>query len=322
MPNKIYTNVVKAYEQNYQMLEIARGEYLRMVETVMSRLSANFQNTITDTLSINHWRIKSEGKSVFGSIIKVNDVEWCKVLARMAAPWSDDGKSVGKMHIALEYIPQADYIPVDRKSVFKLGNSLPGWTKNILAGLTEFSETEKWLVVNVIDLNKDNLLEVLVDSYSKTIELAFTFAKTCHERAQLVIKGNKAMTMAIASVVDNPVCPEQTTEPESPDGDFGEWEGMNYAQVNFNDDNEISLWFCVNPITRVLMYFHDDERDGLNSKLLQILKAEPRKLSECYGGQLFTEGQLSSLSVEKIRDRIVETAKIFYETVVLSKEGK
>ena len=312
----IYSEVVKTYEQNFQMLEIARGEYLRMVEKIFSRLGDEFQNTQADILSIIHKRSKAEAKSVFSSSFKLNGSECCTVLARVATPWGDDRTQNGKVHIALEFVPQPDYLPEEKTKLFELGRNISGWPTGLPQGLTDLEGTEKWLVVKVVDVTVNNPLEDVVAAYTQALELAEKYARVCDDRTELVKKVYTSMKMVVTSLNETPLCDDQTTEPESVDDDFPDWEGMNYIQVNYHDDENRSIWFCVNPTTRNLLYFHNDEREDLHNQMIQLVNGELRELDGTFGCQLMTEDELDALTVEDIRDRIVSTARVFYETVV------
>jgi hypothetical protein len=317
MSGRSWNEIVKAYDQQFHLLETARAEYGKMIDSIMSRLGACNHCLEGDT-TITHSIIEAPfGRKSFRSTVKIGDIEWCAVIGRMAAPWADEHQEAGTFTIAVEYTPQSDYLPTDTRSLLQLSNKVVMWSPSAQPSVPR-AGSDRWLHVQDIDLNSADAVTSLIKEYGAAVESAVMFASVCQESALFAMKGRNAMVTALAAHIDHPVCAgRQTTDPNVASNGFRTWHGFKYFEIKFGDLP--SIWFFIHPGRRSLMFSHSNDRGGVLN-LAQVFAGKigvrPEKIVGSPAGVLCDEATLLSLTEKEISDKIIATTKLFYDSMI------
>lgn len=78
----------------------------------MARLATANTDRFESAANVIHSVIDGPfGRKHFRSSVKIDETEWCTVFGRMAMPWANDHETTGTFTIAVEYVPQPEYLP-------------------------------------------------------------------------------------------------------------------------------------------------------------------------------------------------------------------
>ena len=322
MSELLWNDIIKTYDEQFHLLEYARSEYAKIVDAIVVRLSAHNQTRIDGVLEVTHSVFDGDiGKKYFRSSIKANNLEFCSVIARMVVPWSANHNMSGNFHVAIEYTPQPDFLPVDRYSMFETAKAIAGWEMDTTyESLVEVSGTERWLYCKAIDLAGTDPMSSIVLAYGDAINLALTFARICNEKSALIVKTRKAFTTALSEILSQPIDHEfQRTNPDALGKDLPVWEGFKYLEFFYRDFP--SIWLFVHPVRRCLMFCHNKGRNSnynLAMSFVNKLGITPEQFKNYPSGVILEEQALAMLSEQEICSTIVNTFKSYYSVLCIN----
>jgi hypothetical protein len=335
MSNTVWNEIVDAYDEHFSTLEAARSEYSDAIDKIFNKLARSFQSDFAGNVEVKH-SIEDMGgefgKRVFRSTIRVANVQWCRVLARLGGPWSDDQRFAGQLHIAIEYAMEEyngsipSFITFDREQLSGSFTQMVGVLQpqeNVKLYPNE--QSERWIYFEAIGLRQSDVVDVIIRKYKQFIEFAKTFAISSRDQASPILKAYIALKMCLSQIMKNPIA-QETIEPTSLEEVLWEWKkDVRHIQASF-PDLPPDTWIAVGVYLprRELIYGHNEEADGI-ANISQVFSKKigthPFTYDGSPAGTLLDAAALESLSEERICKKVFETIRLFYSTCLEIKNG-